>query len=81
LQEVERAAEHQVEAAGSPLPSGVAHQRRLFAVAPHDAVRARRRIQCGEDRAALFGGGKLAERDRVDTYARGDTAGPALGRL
>jgi hypothetical protein len=31
--------------------------------------------------ARIFGGGKLAERNRVDAYARGDTAGAALGRL
>ena len=81
LQQVERAAEHEVEAACAPLPGGVAHQRRLFAVAAHDAVRAWRSRQRGDDCAALLGGGKLAERDRLDAYARRDAAGRPLGRL
>ena len=42
LKQIEFAAQHEIETAGAPFAGGVAHQRRLFAVAPHNGIRPRR---------------------------------------
>jgi hypothetical protein len=46
LKQIEFAAKHEIEAAGAPLSAGLAHQRRLFSVAPDYGIRPLRCERC-----------------------------------
>ena len=81
LKQIEFSAQHEIETAGAPFAGSVAHQRRLFAIAPHDRVRPRRLVERLDDQFALFGGRHIAERHGGQTDPRGDPARPALGRF
>src|SRR5580700_4256072 len=81
LQQIERAAEHEIETAATPLTGSITHQRRLLAIAPHDIVRPRCRVDGLDHEPALLGGGHVAERYHRKAHPRGHPVSRAFERL
>src|ERR1700686_5570931 len=81
LQQIELAAEHEIETAAAPLTGSITHQRRLLAVASHDIVRPRRLVDGLDHQPALLGGGHVAERYHRKTHPRRHPVSRTFERL